>query len=458
MRLSRLSPLVSCCAFALAAALALPAVVRASEEDNPPEMAQKTTDALEKLQPLLDAKNWDGAIDLLNTTIVGTDADSYDRAIILNTLGKLYIQKDAYAPAVDAWEQSLALADSHKNYFEPRDVLEMVLSLAQTYSQEASATKDSELQHQYFTKAAAYVKRWLESTPKPTVEAESFYASVLYQQATINEKHIDLDLVKEAQAAAIKATTMSVATPKETLYQLIYITYVQEGNLEKAAEYLEYLARQYPTKAYWPQLMAAYVNLAGMSDKDPQRQREFYLRAINAEERAQAYGKMKTPKDYYNLFTLYYTAGQFGEATDLLYQGMKTGRIDSTEKNWLNLASALIQNSQYAKAIQVLKEAEGLFPESGEIDFQIAQIYSSEIDDSNEAYKYIIPAIDKGNLEKPFNAYLYLAYLAYELEKFPDALKAAQKALTYPQGRDSKQLNNLAKAIEESINLQKQGA
>jgi len=42
-------------------------------------------------------------------------------------------------------------------------------------------------------------------------------------------------------------------------------------------------------------------------------------------ERAQELGLMKTPKDNYNLVTMYYNAGQFGKATDLLYSGLKDG-------------------------------------------------------------------------------------------------------------------------------------
>jgi hypothetical protein len=40
--------------------------------------------------------------------------------------------------------------------------------------------------------------------------------------------------------------------------------------------------------------------------------RRYNIRAINTIERAQALGFMKTPRDNYNLFTLYYNIGQYG--------------------------------------------------------------------------------------------------------------------------------------------------
>lgn len=452
MTLSRFLPPL---ALLTLAALALPLGVRADDTENTPSFSQNTSDALEKLQPLIEAKNWQGAISLLQG--VKTDPDSYDRAQIDNMLGKLFLQTDDLKDAIAPWTEALSLADRHSNYFTRSDAEELLLSLAQTYSELASAnSKQPALQHEYFDKAAGYIHRWLNDPHnKPTVDIETFYADVLYQEATQDEKHVDEALVQQSRQAAIKATELTMGQPKEDLYRLIYITYAQENNYVEAAKYLEYLVQEYPTKGYWPQLMAAYVNLAGESDKNPDKQRDYYIRAINAVERAQAYGKLNTPKDNYNLFTLYYSAGQFGEATDLLYRDMRRGTIESTQKNWLDLAAALLQNSSYAQAIEVLKEAARRFPDTGEFDFQIAQIYSSQMDDSATAYRYIIPAIQKGNLTKPYSAYLYLAYLAYELEKLPQALQAADKALTYPQGRESKQLQNLRDAIENSIKQQK---
>jgi tetratricopeptide (TPR) repeat protein len=437
---------------AIGALLLAPSAVRAADEP-PPELATKTSDSLQKLQPLLDAKNWQGAIDLLNGVAAVVDPDSYDLALISDTLGKLYAQKDDLPHAVEAWEVALKLADAHPNYFQKKDVLELVLSLAQSYSQIGSASKNPDVQREDAAKATQYVKRWLAETPKPTADIETFYASVLYGQATVNEKNVDMGLIAQCQEAALKATRLTVH-PKETLYELLYATYAQQNDLVDTAKYLELLAAQYPKKSYWSQLLNAYVNLASSEEKNPDKAREYYIRAIVTMERAQAFGQMRTPKDYFNLFQMYYTAGQIVEATDLLYNGMKDGRIESTEKNWLQLAGALLQDNQYVKAVDYLKEAAERFPESGEIDFQIAQIYSVQMDNPKAAYEYIVPAVQKDHLERPFNTYFYLAYLSYNLEKFPEALAAAEKAATLNTGPENKQLKSLIDLIKQSIALQ----
>ncbi|MND01270.1 hypothetical protein D3C83_202050 [compost metagenome] len=55
----------------------------------------------------------------------------------------------------------------------------------------------------------------------------------------------------------------------------------------------------------------------------------------------------------------------------------------------------------------------------------------------------------KGNLDKPYQAYLALAYAAYSLKKFDIALEAARKAATYPEG--VKDGENMTKALEALI-------
>jgi tetratricopeptide (TPR) repeat protein len=446
-------------AWLLVAALAavVPAAVRAADaDDEPPELAEKTSDSLNKLQPLLDAKNWDGALALLNSVLPSTDPDSYDRALILDTIAKLSIQKDDTAAAVAAWEQALALADRHPNYFKPKDRLDMVLSMAQNYSQLGSNTKDPALAHEYFNKAGAYIKRWLDTTPKPTLETEYFYTEVLYSEATETSK-VDMGLIRQAQREAEKALRLDLHPP-EKLYVLLNATYQQQQDFVHSAQILELLAAEHPEKvpSYWPTLWQTYMNLASTTDeKDPDKVRIDYIRGINALERAQSYGQMKTNKDNYNLFTMYYTIGQFGKATDILHKGLENGTIDSTIDNWLHLAGSYRFASDNADAIAVLKEAEARYPDSGEIDFQLAQIYWQD-EKMADAFQYFTQAVGKGNLSNAYNAYRYLASVAYDLQKFPEAVAAADKAAEFPEGKNSAELNRLRNAVEQGLKLQQQ--
>lgn len=402
------------------------------------------------MKPLLDAKDWAGALAVIDGILATVDPNSYDTAFISDIKGKVFLQKNDYSGAIAPMETMLRIADAHKNYFDKKSVLDTVYFLAQIYYQEGTSSKVTSVQQQYFNKSAAYIKRWLQTAPKKTQEATLFYASILYNQAVVNPEKVDLELVKKAKVE-VQEGLLTSTKPKEGFYILLLAALQQQGDVAGSAEVLEQMVRMKPdNKTYWLQLMASYLNMGGASEKDESKTRENVARAINTIERAQVLGLMKTPKDNYNLVTMYYNAGQFGRATDLLYTGLKSGDIESDIKNWQLLAYSYQQVGQDVQAINVLKEAAKLFP-SGQIDFQIGQIYSQMDNRTADAFASYSTAVTKGGLEKPHSAYMFLAYTAFELEKFDVALSAIFKAEATPEGAKDAQLKRLKIAIEEAI-------
>ena len=57
----------------------------------------------------------------------------------------------------------------------------------------------------------------------------------------------------------------------------------------------------------------------------------------------------------------------------------------------------------------------------------IAQAYHT-LEKPTEALPHLQAAVTKGGLSKPHSAYLFLAYVSYELKKYYIALEAAKKA------------------------------
>jgi tetratricopeptide (TPR) repeat protein len=423
----------------------------AAEEQGPPGLNEKVSEALQqKMKPLLDAKNWDGAMAVIDSVLVGLDPNGYDTAFISDIKDKIFLQKNDYASAIGPMETTLRLADANKNFFDKKTILDVVYFLAQIYYQEGTSSKDPTVQKNYFNKSSAYIKRWLQTTPKKNQEASLFYASILYNQAVVNPDKVDLELIKRVQTEVQEGLLTSLK-PKEGFYVLLLASLQQIGDLAGSAEVLEQMVKVKPeNRTYWLQLLATYLNLGGGTEKDEQKSRESFARAINTMERAQALGLMQTPKDNYNLVTMYYNAGQFGRATDLLYSGLKSGAIESDLKNWQLLAYSYQQIGRDAQAIAVLKEAGTAFP-SGQIEFQIGQIYSQMDNRTAEAYAYYSKAVEKGGLEKPHSAYMFLAYTAFELEKFDEALAAINKTIGSPDGQKDAQAPRLKQAIEDAV-------
>jgi tetratricopeptide (TPR) repeat protein len=197
-------------------------------------------------------------------------------------------------------------------------------------------------------------------------------------------------------------------------------------------------------------LVSFYVNLAQSADKSTDDFRKYYVRAINALERAQALGYMTTPKDNFLLFTFYYDTSQFGTAADLLYQGLTSGTISGELNNWELLSTAYQQTNQEFKAIDVLKQAAQKFPQNGNLDSQIAGIYLG-LDKNEDAYTYEKLAVDTGNLDKGWVVYNTLAYLSFELGKLDESKAAIDKAIELKGGKPDRQSVSLRNAIIEAI-------
>jgi hypothetical protein len=434
----------------LAFAIALPitsVLGLAQPAQQPPSLSEKTSTEFQKLKPLQDAKNWDGMIALLDALIPTVGATSYDMAYVQDMRARLLAGKDQWGKAIDAMEVSLKLSDTYK-YFDKNKTLDALLFLAQVSYQEATTVKVTERQRAFLSKASDYFKRWLRDTPKATPEISAFYATILLQQAVADPKNIDQNLLKQAREQVDKLFRTSVR-PKEQLYFLLLAILQQENDPVRSAEVLELIVKQFPTKKdYWPQLWATYLNLA--NDKDESKSRINFIRAINTVERAQAQGFMVTPKDNFNLVSLYLQVNQLGKATDLLYDGLKKGTIENDPKNWLYLGYYYVQLNKELQAISVLKEGAALYPKNGQFDLQIGEIHrqNEKMKDASHHYR---EALRKGGLDRPHSVQALLANVLYELEDFENAMKAIIAAEAFPESAKDTYLPRLKDAIKAAI-------
>jgi tetratricopeptide (TPR) repeat protein len=434
----------------VAAALLLSAPFASGEEQKQFQLNEKVSEALGKLKPLQDTKNFAGMLDLVNGQLKNIKPDSYDAAYLLDLKAKIYLQLDQYNNAIAPWEEALRLSEQY-GYKDQKERLDITKYLAQLIFSEATQIKDKQQQDALVTKSAQYLKRYLDHSSKPEPEVEMLYAQILYYQATSDAQHINQPLLTEARQIVEKGMLGSIK-PKEGFYLLLLAILQQQNDHEHSAEVMELLLSQYPQKKdVWPMLFGTYVNLAGSAKAESPEQRQYYVRAINTLERAQSLGYMNTPRDNYNLFTLYVNAGEINLATDLLWNGMKKGTIESTPQNWRVLGAYLQQANKELQAITALQEATKLYPKDGGLNFMIGQIYQQldKIKDARDQYKI---AVDKGNLgDKPHQAWLFLAYTSLELEDYQGALKAINEAAKTPDGAKDPQVKSVKEGIEATI-------
>jgi Tfp pilus assembly protein PilF len=447
----------------LAALLVAAAPLRADDNENssngstPPEqtLSDSVGDGISKIRPMLDAKNWGAAQQVIDDLIKTAQPDSYDMDVLLDTKARILIQRADYTAAVVPMEQSLAIADRH-HFNSAKTTMDELYILSQMYLQAAEDPKTpKENQLPDYEKARGFMKRWFTLSPKPNEDITFFYAQLLYGEAVAkNNEHPDMDLIKEAQAEVEKMLLMSVH-PKDTAYAFLLATLNQQQDYKRGSEVLELMLAKNPSnKAYWADLVMFYMMLGQEGQKDERLYRMYNIRAINTIERAQALGFMKTQKDNFNLFTLYYNSNQYGTAADVLHAGLKAGTIDGTLANWQLLASSYENINRDFDAVDALKEASEKFPTNGELDFRVAQVYFG-LNNLDQAFAFSKLAMDKGNLAKPVQTYEFISYLAYELQKFDDAKTAINKAIELHKGAPDHQITSLKNAIDEAIKEQK---
>jgi tetratricopeptide (TPR) repeat protein len=414
------------------------------------ELSEKTREALGKLKPLQEAQNYNGMLALIEA--IPFTPGSYDEAMILDMKAKIYGMTNQLSKAIGPWERAVQLSDQH-GYFPEKAVTEIIYYLGQLYAQEATQTKDTKLSQQHFTKALTYFKRYLDKTPKPTPEAVSTYAMLLYYKAIADPKNVDQALLKEARTVVEKALTTAIK-PKESFYQLLLALQQQQNDLAGSGEILELLLKQNPQKKdSWQMLMAIYLQLSEKAKDDPVVSREYLVRAIITAERAQRHGFLNGPKENMTLVSLYLMANQFTKGTELLYEGMKKGSIESDPHNWRILGRYYQEANMNDRAVEVLKEATKLFPKNGELEVQIAQIYL-QMEKTKEAFEHAKAAIAKGNLEstKPYGVHYLVAYTAYELGHIEEANKAVQSAEKFEESKKDPQFTRLKEVVAEALN------
>jgi tetratricopeptide (TPR) repeat protein len=405
-----------------------------------------TSEVLPKYKAAIEAKTYDAALAILDAQIAKVPADSYDTAMLLQLKTQTLLTKGDFAKALEPTEKALALSNSKSpTYFDERITRDLTFFLIQLYVQEAVNTKVPGAAAKLFEKADITFKQWLKLVPNSNPDAQLLYAQLLYSWAVQNPENPDKKLIARALEETEKGMHLAIR-PKDTFYVLKLAALQQLGHTKETADMFELLIKQKPeSSTYYQQLAATYLGLA-QSATNPSDAEMYNIRAALTIERAQAQGHMNTPQHNYNLIGIYFNMGQYEKAADLLEAGLKAGTVDKELKNYELWALALQQLQQPTKSIEALKAATQAFPQSGQVEFLIAQAYQG-LDKTEEALVHLQKAVAKGNLAKPHSVYLFLAYVAYELKKFDIALDAAKKAAATPEG--AKDGANMVKAIED---------
>lgn len=419
----------------------------APEKEN--SYSEKTAEAFGKLRPLMEAKDFDGILKVLDAI---PNPTPYDQTFIQDMRGNVYLNTEQYSKAIAPKEEALKLADAH-GFFTPEQTIATVNMLARLIFADAVGIKDNNaLQQQLIAKASGYFKRFLDlNTKKVTGDDTLFYAQLLYAQAIANPQKIDMELIRQARQS-IENGLLTTLAPKDNVYTFLASLVILEENPLRASEILELTVQKFPQRsALWEQLMASYNQLA-VGEKNERAAREYYARAINTIERAQQLGFMKDPKNNYNLVTFYVNAGQPGRATDILHDGLRKATIESTVTNWRILGDQYRQANKDQQAVDALLEGAKLFPKEALLEMQAGDLYRGmdKIKEARDAYRRATQKVDSLTTGKhvPWQNY---AYAAMELEDWAEAHRAINEAAKFPEFAKDVQMVNLKGYIDSTV-------
>jgi tetratricopeptide (TPR) repeat protein len=284
-------------------------------------LSDSTSEVLPKFKVAADAKNYDGAIAILDAQIAKVPADSYDAATLYQIKVQTLFQKGEFAKAIEPMDRALALSEAkNPTYFDERVTRDLLNFLAQLYVQEAVGSKNPAVAAKLFEKADGTMKKWLKLTPNSTPDAQLLYANLLYAWAVQNPEKPDVALIQRSLDETERGMHLSTH-PKDTFYVLKLAALQQLGRTAETAEMFELLIKQKPdTATYYQQLAGTYLS----TGQD--------LRAALTIERAQAHGHMATAQYNFNLVGIYFNLGQYEKAADLLEAGLKSGKIENEQK------------------------------------------------------------------------------------------------------------------------------
>lgn len=354
-------------------------------------VSKEVYDQIQKAQELVDAKDYQGALRMLERLYNPDKLTEYEQANVLNYIGFVYYNMEDTPAAIRTYTRMIAIPS-----LEPQLLKQTTYTLAQLNTMEENYAEALNMLEKYFT---------METNPQP----ESFIlkAQNLYQLERFG------DMVEPIE------TAMSVAREKgkevkEDWYVLLNFAYFQEENYTKVRDIQKILLATWPKKRYWFSLAGAYTELG--EDQN----------LIAAYDAAFTQGMLEKESEFVTMAQLYMQREVPYKAATLLESQMDSGLVAKDAKNYRLLSQAWMLSQEDAKAIPALKEAARL-SDDGELDVRLGNAYLN-IGEYTDCAAAVRSGLRKGGLKNPDNAQISLGMCLYNLKQYNDAKASFREA------------------------------
>ncbi len=353
---------------------------------------------IQKAQEMVDEKNYNGALRLLNSLYNPDKLTEYEQANVLNYIGFVHYNQDNVTEAIRTYEKMLRIPS-----LEPQMAKQTTYTMAQLLT----------MQEQY-AKALTTLDKWFALETNPAPEPFILKAQILYNLDRFR------DMVNPIETA-MQVANQRGKQVKEDWWNLLNFAYFQQENYRKVRDIQKTLLQTWPKARYWKSLAGAYTEL-GEDEK-----------LIYAYDAAHTQGMLVKDTEFVTMAQLYLQAEVPYKAATLMQEKMDAGVVPKTEKNYRLLSQAWMLSQEDQKAIPALKAAAGL-ANDGQLDLRLANAYLN-IGEYGDCVTAANTAIRKGGLKNPDNAQISLGMCRYNLRRYGDARRAFLDAGKVPRSK-----------------------
>ena len=361
-------------------------------------VSKEVYEKIQKAQEAVDAKDYRGALDLLNRLYNPDKLTEYEQANVLNYLGFVHYNMDNIQQATATYEKMLRIPS-----LEPQMAKQTTLTMAQLYTMDEN-----------YAKALQTLDKWFVLETNPGPDQFVLKAQILYN---LNRYK---DMINPIETA-MKVARERDKPVKEDWWNLLNFAYFQEENYVKVRDIQKVLLQTWPKARYWKSLAGAYTEL-GEDEK-----------LIYAYDAAHTQGMLEKPQEFVTMAQLYLQAEVPYKAATLMQEKMDAGVVPKSEKNYRLLSQAWTLAQEDDKAIPALKAAAQL-AEDGELDARLANAFLN-IGEYGDCVASANTALRKGGLRNPDNIQISLGMCLYNLRRYTDARNAFNAAGKVPRSQ-----------------------
>jgi len=349
--------------------------------------------------------------------------NDFEKSTILNFYTNYYLNTDNIEMALQTFERILTIEN-----LRPESRLRALMALGQLYMGE----------ERYAESIDAFT-RWRDLSD---VENENVYLGLA-------NSHYNLAQYNEAIPFLINHMDMLSAAGRpiaKNIFGLLNLMYIELEDYVNAERITKQMVTLFDEASDWRNLSAIY----GYLDNDKKR--------IETLSVTFAKGYMSNESEFLNLAQSLAGIDAPFKGAKVLEKGFQDGIVEENEDNLQRLVQLYMLANEYELALApAIKAAE--IGETGSSYDQLGYIYYMMHDYAN-AVAAMRQALDRGGLENPGDAQLFLARALVELDQFDDATTAARRALELGENSANSFLNYIenSKARFENLKLRKEDA